>query len=136
MRAIIFGLAVLVSSLAHAAVTEISGRLEQGGIAIGHVAVGTRVVFNNRPIAVTDDGKFVLGFDRDAPASARLVITQADGKVETRMLDIKPRQWQIENVKGLPQKLVTPDPATEAQIAENNKLMVAAREHTVAVPFF
>lgn len=136
MRAIIFGVAALATGGAQAAHIEMSGRLEQGGIAIGHAPAGTRVVFNDRTLFTTNDGKFVLGFDRDAAASATLVMTHADGKVEMHKLDIKPRQWQIENVKGLPQKLVTPDPATEAQIAEDNKLMVAVRATTIDVAFF
>jgi len=115
---------------------KLTGRLEQGGLALGKSAPGSRVVFNNREVAVSSEGVFVLGFDRDAPATAQLMITSAAGETQQQTLTIQPRQWQIEHVAGLPQKLVTPDPATEAKIAADNKLMLAARERTEATPFY
>jgi len=115
---------------------DISGRLEQGGLAVGRVPAGASVRFNDRAIATTDAGTFVIGFDRDAPAVSEMVVILPDGKTQKKSLEIIPRHWQIERVDGLPQKLVTPDPATEAHIVQDNQLMVAARERTEPIPFY
>jgi murein DD-endopeptidase MepM/ murein hydrolase activator NlpD len=136
VRALVLALACLSAGLATAQEIAISGRLEQGGLAVGKVPSGARVVLDERAIATTDAGVFVVGFDRDAPGSAEIVVTLADGTLQKRTLTITPRQWQIERVEGLPQKLVTPDPATEAQIAADNQLMIAARARTESTPFY
>jgi murein DD-endopeptidase MepM/ murein hydrolase activator NlpD len=112
-----------------------TGRLEQGGIAIGTAPKGATVTFNDKQIAVTPEGHFILGFDRDAPATTSVTIAR-DGKAETQTLAIAPRVWDIQNVTGLPEKLVTPDPETTAKIAADNKLMVAARGASGLIPFF
>ena len=51
-------------------------------------------------------------------------------------LTVAPRDWKIERVDGVPQKLVTPDPETAAKIAADGKLMAAARARLELTPFF
>jgi murein DD-endopeptidase MepM/ murein hydrolase activator NlpD len=55
------------------------------------------------------DGGFVIGFDRDAPPSATLVATLADGRRVTQQLTIAPRAWRIERLTTLP-RFPAPDP--------------------------
>jgi len=129
-------LLLLLGAAADAAAVEITGRLEQGGLAVGLAPPGARVALDGRALALTAAGEFVVGFDRDAPPAAELAVTWPDGRRETRTLRIAPRAWPIERVEGLPQNLVTPDAATQARIAADNALLAAARRRTEAEPFF
>ncbi|MDX2142223.1 MAG: M23 family metallopeptidase [Rhodospirillaceae bacterium] len=129
-------LAVLVSFGAVADEIALTGRIEQGGVAVGTAPPGAKVTFDGRDIALTDSGTFVLGFDRDAKAQAVLEIALPNGATDSRTLTVNPREWRVERVDGLAQKLVTPDPETAARIAEDNKLMAAVRARTEAVAFF
>jgi len=114
----------------------LNGRLEQGGLVVGQTVPGAHVTLDAKSIAVAEDGTFVIGFDRDAPATAELSISPPGGGAQKQTLTIAPRAWAIERVDGLPQKLVTPDPVTEAQIAADNTLMIAVRERTEPTPFY
>ena len=112
------------------------GRMEQGGIVVGTAPAGSSVTFAGHTIPTSAGGRFVLGLDRDAPPKAELTVSAPDGTIETRTLAIAPRAWKIERVEGVPQRLVTPDPETAAKIAEENKLMAAARAKLELVPFY
>jgi murein DD-endopeptidase MepM/ murein hydrolase activator NlpD len=129
-------IALLLALASSAAAVDLNGRIEQGGLAIGVAVPGSTVVLDGRAIEVAPDGEFVFGFDRDAPAKMALTVTPPNGPAETHMLDVARRDWKIETVAGLPQRLVTPDPATEALIAADNKLMRAARSRTEPEPFY
>jgi murein DD-endopeptidase MepM/ murein hydrolase activator NlpD len=127
---------ILATTPTVAAEPTFIGRFEQGGLVIGRTESGAEVSLNGKPVAVTPTGEFVLGFDRDSAPTAELRFKDQTGALVTQSLTIAPRQWQIEHVDGLPQRLVTPDPQTEAQIAADNVLMVAARTRTEPVPFY
>lgn len=119
-----------------AADLTLEGRVEQGGLVIGKVLPGSQVMVGTRAVPVTPGGKFFVGLDRDAPTAVDIDIIAPDGGRETRALKVAPRQWKIEKVDGVPQKLVTPDPETEARIAEDNKLMRAARAQLELTSFY
>jgi murein DD-endopeptidase MepM/ murein hydrolase activator NlpD len=129
-------LAAFLFAAAPAFALDITGRLEQGGIAIGKVLPGSKIVVGTRDVPVTPGGKFFVGLERDAPATMEIEIVAPDGSRESHTLNIKPRQWKIEKVNGVPQQLVTPDPETEAKIAEDNKLMRAARAQMELTTFY
>ena len=50
---------------------HLEGELVQGGLVRGQVAPGSRVRLDGRELRVSEDGWFVLGFDRDAPIQER-----------------------------------------------------------------
>jgi murein DD-endopeptidase MepM/ murein hydrolase activator NlpD len=128
--------ALCLATPAFAFDVTVAGRLEQGGLIMGSAPPGSTVTFNERTVPVTGSGAFILGIDRDAPASAALVVTASDGTKETRVITVRPRDWKIERVDGVPQKLVTPDPETAALIAADNKLLRAARAQLELTPFY
>jgi len=119
--------ALLFASPALALDITLGGKIEQGGLVIGAVPPGSTVIFADRSVPVAADGSFLLGLDRDAPARAEIAVTAPSGERETRALTIAPRNWKIDRVNGVPQNLVTPDPETAARIAEDSKLLRAAR---------
>ena len=107
---------------------EIPSALQQGELVIGHASHGARVEFNGRELHVGDDGVFVFGLDREAPAQVSLLAQFADGKSETVTAPVAKREYQIERVEGLPPKTVTPDPETEKRIEEEQARVAEARK--------
>ena len=119
-----------------AAEISFTGRMEQGGLVVGTAPIGAKVIYEGRALPVMNDGRFLLGLDRDAPQNAELVVeTSADGR-EVTALTFASRDWKIERVDGVPQTLVTPDPETTAKIAADSRLMAKARATIELTPFF
>ncbi|MFN8919541.1 MAG: hypothetical protein ACK5XZ_06735 [Hyphomonadaceae bacterium] len=53
------------------------------------------------------DGRFVMGFDRDAPSQA--LITISHGATIARFgLDVEPRAYPVTSVSGLPSATIAP----------------------------
>ncbi|MCA0200806.1 MAG: M23 family metallopeptidase [Proteobacteria bacterium] len=120
-------LLLLTTSPAFAFDVTVEGRLEQGGVVLGTAPAGSTVQFKDHNIPVADDGRFVLGLDRDAPATAEIVIKSQAGERETRTIGIAKRAWDRELIDEVPQNLVTPDPKTAKQIAEDSERLRKAR---------
>lgn len=77
----------------------LTGQLSQGGWARGQVPRGTtRLALDGRPVRIASDGQFLIAFDRDASAVARLVAEQGDGTFGDYALTIAPRAWNIERI--------------------------------------
>ena len=76
-----------------------SGAAVQGGLVTARAPNGTHSVFlNDEELALSSDGLFLMGFDRDAAMQARLVFVRDDGRNIERYLAIAPGNWRIENV--------------------------------------
>jgi murein DD-endopeptidase MepM/ murein hydrolase activator NlpD len=87
-------------------------------------------------VRVGDDGSFALGFGRDAPAEATLLVTLHRRPPVARRLAITPRHWQVQRLEGLPGAMVTPPPETLARIrAEQAKLNELRRADTPVAHF-
>lgn len=75
------------------------GSAEQGGAMTGRAPGGTRTLtLDGAAVPVADDGRFLIAFDRDAAADARLVATLSDGRRVERTLAVAPGKWRIEHV--------------------------------------
>ncbi len=87
---------------------ELEGPLEQGAVVFGRTAPGARVVHDGEPVPVSAEGRFVIGFDRDAPPRSRLEVILPDGGRIVRELEIARREYRIQRIDGLPPAKVTP----------------------------
>ncbi|KTE01008.1 M23 family metallopeptidase [Sphingopyxis sp. H115] len=77
----------------------LAGIAEQGAVMVGRVPSETRALaLDGLPIPVAADGGFLIAFDRDAPAAARLVATLADGREVVRTIAVAPGRWRIEHI--------------------------------------
>ena len=104
-----------------------TGTLSQGGLILGTAPAGTRALtLNGKPIALSPDGRFIAGFDRDAGRQATLTATLADGRSVTQSLSIAPRAWRIERLNTLP-KFPAPDPVFAKLRPPELAQIVAAR---------
>ena len=67
----------------------------------GQVAPGSAVRLDGRELRVSNDGWFLFGFDRDAPAQAELVVRAPDGRETRRALEVERRTYKVQRVDGL-----------------------------------
>ena len=82
-----------------------SGTPTQGGLLTGAVRSDVVVVSLRAPDgaetpAALAEGRFLVGFDRDAPPAATLVARTADGRRSEVALTVAPRAWRIERVNA------------------------------------
>ena len=126
---------LLAGSPARAEIS-LDGHFVQGGLVYGRTAPGSTVVLDGRPLHVTPDGEFLLGFGRDAAPSSRLAVRYPDGKSEERTLAVVAREWQIQRVDGLPERAVTPRPEDLERIKRDAAEIAAARARDTALTLF
>ena len=114
---------LLLLAVLPAEAAELRGRLEQGGLVVGQAPPGATITLDGRAVPTDGDGRFVLGFGRDAGPRAELMVA---GQAET--LAVARRDWPVQRIDGLPPAKVSPDPAQLARIAEENRLIAERRQ--------
>jgi murein DD-endopeptidase MepM/ murein hydrolase activator NlpD len=126
----------LADAPARAAELGLEGDFLQGGLVFGQAAPGAVVTLDGRRVRVTDAGRFIFGFGRDAPPNAVLEVAWPDGNVETRRLAVAKRDYKIQRIDGLPPKMVTPPDEVLARIRAENARIAEARAVDRAEPLF
>ena len=107
---------------------RLDGPRTQGALLRGRVAPGSAVEFDGAPVRVSEDGWFLIGFGRDAPPEATLEVSYPDGRRERQVLAVKPREYRIQRIDGLPERKVTPRSEEDlARIAADVALVKEAR---------
>lgn len=91
---------------------DLTGRFVQGGHALGRTWPNALVFVDGEALsAASDAGWFVVGFDRDAPASVEIE-ARADRRSARRVLQIARGEFRTTRIDGLPPATVEPtDPA-------------------------
>lgn len=107
--------------------TELQGEAIQGGVIFGQAQPGSTVSLDGTAVMTSADGRFVIGFDRDETGSRELLVTGPDLAVEKLQLAVKPREYDIERVDGLPPRTVTPDPEAAERIKQEAAMVSSAR---------
>lgn len=91
--------AVLLAAQAHAPQFQLSGSPVQGGLLRGSAPEGTvRLTMDGREIPLAPDGRFLVGFDRDATRRAHLVARLSTGEEIGATLEVARRDWPIQRV--------------------------------------
>jgi murein DD-endopeptidase MepM/ murein hydrolase activator NlpD len=106
---------------------DLQGDPVQGAVLFGQAAPGSVVSLDGRTLQVSAAGRFVLGFGRDQTGNAVLEVREPGNDPERRVLEIAPREYNIERVDGLPPRTVTPDPESLARIQEEARRVAQAR---------
>ncbi|EDZ68519.1 M23 peptidase domain protein [Nitrosococcus oceani AFC27] len=123
-----FGWLFLSSAWRAEPALEFKGILQQGSLVIGQTEPGTQIFLDGRQVRVSKDGKFLIGFGRDAKPESILKLVTPDGTYETRELKVAQRQYQIQRIEGLPSRKVTPRTEDLARIRQEAALVRKARE--------
>lgn len=104
------------------------GKLVQGTLLRGKAEQGTKIWFNDKPIKVSQEGYFALGVGRDAKLTQQLKWQGKDGKTHQQHITLKKREYNIQKIDGLPQKMVSPPESVLKRIKEDNKAVAKARK--------
>jgi murein DD-endopeptidase MepM/ murein hydrolase activator NlpD len=134
VRLLLTALLLLIAATAQG--LELKGSLTQGGLVLGRTEPGATVELDGRALRVSSDGTFVFGFGREAPPRAVLSVRQPDGTTTERLLDITPRDYDIQRIDGLPPKMVTPPSDVLARIKRENALIAETRRRDTDEVFF
>ncbi|MBU1538781.1 MAG: M23 family metallopeptidase [Alphaproteobacteria bacterium] len=95
----------------------LTGRFVQGGHALGRTWPRALIFIDGESLtAASADGRFIIGFDRDAPGSIQIE-ARLDGRVARRTLDVAGGRFPSTRINGLPPSTVAPsDPELLARI--------------------
>ncbi len=105
-----------------------AARLSQGGWLRGVAPAGTvALALDGVPLSLAADRRFLIGFDRDAPATSMLAMTDSAGVVNQVPLNVAPRAWQIERVDAPLRPPGVPDAEFLARRASERAQIDAAR---------
>lgn len=115
----------------------LAGEWQQGGVLIGQVPPGAKVWFQGRALRVSTDGRFVFGLHRDEPSPVELKVA-LPGEATPRVVQqaVAKREYQIQRIDGLPQKMVTPPDAVLARIKADQQAVARARDRDTDIEDF
>ena len=106
---------------------RLDGPRTQGGLLRGRVPPGSTVEYEGDAVRVSADGWFLVGFGRDAPPEAELVVVFPDGRRERQVLQVDRRDYDIQRIDGLPPSKVTPSEEDLVRIRAEVKMVRKAR---------
>jgi murein DD-endopeptidase MepM/ murein hydrolase activator NlpD len=107
----------------------LSGKATQGGLLIGKAQPNSLVRADGVDLQVASNGAFLIGFGRDYDrAFVEVVVTPPDQSgAETRRIPVLPRSYDIQSITGVAPKYVEPPPEDLKRIAEERRVIAAAR---------
>ena len=87
---------------------SLKGDFTQGGLIRGKAAPGTKIFLDEVEIKVSKEGWFVFGFGRDYKKRASVDLVLLNGSIINQKFNIKSRDWKVQKINGLPDKMVSP----------------------------
>ena len=123
-----FVLPGFVASDCSAYEVDFIGDKVQGGLVIGKVAPGIKVSFKNKYIRVSEQGYFLLGFDRDEAQTVDYVLEYPDSSSQTKSIQIAQRNYKEEFITGLAANKVEPSQADLDRISREQAYFDNARQ--------
>ena len=100
---------------------ELCGKAAQGEILRGHTDYFTKVISNGKTHRVSPYGEFILAFGRDDAENQEIVIKGENGKSVKFNLKLAKTVWDVQKLKGVPQRKVAPLKADEAAIMDERQ---------------
>ena len=110
---------------------SLDGDFLQGGMVRGRTAPGAEVRLDGTAVRVSADGRFIIGFGRDAPARSVLEVVLPDGERSRRVVAVRQRTYEVQRIDNLDENLVTPPPETFARIRQEQALIAEVRRRTL-----
>lgn len=102
------------------------GAFIQGGLVLGELGEGQTVSYKGTLLPLNDQRQFLLGFGRNQPSSAEIVVHHSSGDKKV-ILEIAPRNYAIQKIEGVPQQTVTPSDQDIKRIKQDAALVREAR---------
>lgn len=114
---------------------SLDGHAVEGGLMFGKTDAQAHVTLDKKPVLVSKEGYFLIGFGRDAAGLKSLEVTLGS-EVVRRDINVVDRDFKIERINGLPGKKVTPDPKAIARITKEKTLITNAKRISDPTPHY
>ncbi len=114
---------------------QLCGKALQGEILVGYAPGAAEIIFNNITTPVDQDGLFLLALGRDEAAKPQISIRNKDD-ARDYSFEVGAAAWDIQNIKGIPPRKVTPSDADLRDIEFEQKVVRAAQQTQSAVPYW
>jgi murein DD-endopeptidase MepM/ murein hydrolase activator NlpD len=108
--------------------SDVPAEVAQGALVIGNTSPGAHIEYERRQLQADGAGRFVFGVGRDERGPLELLVRHPNGAQEILRIEVRPRDWPIERVDGVPEKTVNPPPEIAARIAREQAAVAKARE--------
>ena len=110
---------------------DVPSNASQGELVLGRVPPGSKVKLVDESsiteLKVAENGRIVFGIGRDETQTKTLHVTLGNGEIIHKKISVEPRKFEIENINGVPQETVTPNPANAARIEAEQAEVTSAR---------
>lgn len=103
---------------------ELCGEIKQGEFVIGKAKGASKVNLNGNDLLLSDDGYFLLAFGRDEKNTQKLTISEDEDL--NYSFDVGKTKWDVQNIKGVPPRKVTPSDSDLAAIELERKVVRAS----------
>lgn len=100
---------------------KICGKSAQGEILQGSAKGYQSIIVNGKKHKISKDGDFIVAFGRDQQKQAPLTLIDQNGSKKQLNLNINKSKWDIQDLKGLPQKTVTPSAQDQVAIKKERE---------------
>lgn len=125
-----------VSPSTQAGELNLAGNFTQGGLIEGQVQPGQQIFLGEREISQTIDGRFIIGFGRDAAKEQILTLINKNGSTTRWPLAIDQRAYKIERINGISKRLMSPTEEDLKRISEEAQLVAEARAQNNPTEYF
>lgn len=105
----------------------LNGKFTQGALIRGHVPIGSQVELDGVSVKVSKQGKFVLGFSREAELHHTVSVTTPEGQSVIREIMLEKRDYAIQRIDGVPANMVSPPEHVLSRIRNDSANVVVAR---------
>ncbi len=102
--------------------------LQPGGFYIGQAPAGSHAFYGDRPLQMTADNHFLLGFGRDANLQQKISLVDARGVETLLTLQLHPRSYKIERINGISKKMMEPSASSLLRIRNEAEQAWKARQ--------
>ena len=120
----LFSIFSLLFITVNAQAFELCGEIKQGEFVIGKAKEAKKVSLNGNELLLSDDGYFLMGFGRDEKNTQKLSITSNEEL--NYSFDVGATKWDIQTIKGVPPRKVTPSDSDLAAIELERKVVRGA----------
>lgn len=115
---------------------ELCGKLAQGEILTGKAEGYKSVVLNGTSHQISPAGDFIIAFGRDDGTKQKITLLDKEDNQTEIPLTLAATKWDIQNIKGIPQRKVTPSKEDEAAILHERNSVRGSLTADLPLPFW
>ena len=106
---------------------ELNGEIIQGALIVGKEQADKSIYVNNQKIKLSKNGIFVFGINYNQAGNIIIESVDKNNQINSKTYKIKKRQYKIQKIDGLHEKMVTPDQESLEIIKKENDLIKNAQ---------